>query len=67
MSDLLTTREIGDLLGQPEWRIRRVADELVPPVSRFGGKRAITRGRIPAIVAALLARGWLPETEVAPA
>ena len=47
-SDHLTTRQVGDLFGHPEWRIRRISDKLVG-IPRFGGKRAIPRSRLPEI------------------
>ncbi|HWB09909.1 MAG TPA: hypothetical protein VG826_11815 [Pirellulales bacterium] len=58
--DYLTTGEIGAHFGgQPEWRIRRVVDEL-DCAERFCGKRAIPRQRLSDIEARLIARGWLP-------
>ena len=63
----LTTGEIAETLGTDEWRIRRLYESGTlsePP--RFGGKRAIPRESIPAIVDALRARGWLPESGEAP-
>ncbi|MBC7855408.1 MAG: hypothetical protein IAF94_18425 [Pirellulaceae bacterium] len=41
-----TTKEAGELLGQPEWLIRRVVDSLVETVPRFGGKRFIPSARL---------------------
>lgn len=59
-----TTRGIGDILGTDEWRVRRLyEDGTLPEPPRFGGKRAIPRESIPAIVDALRARGWLPKPE----
>jgi len=46
MPRYFTTREVGDICDQPEWLIRRVADELDPPVSRFGHKRMIPADRV---------------------
>ncbi len=51
-NDSLTTREVGEIFGQPEWRIRRIADSL-PNIPRFGGKRVIPRNRLAEIAAAL--------------
>jgi hypothetical protein len=60
--DYLTTGEIGAHFdGQPEWRIRRVVDEL-NCAERFCGKRAIPRRWLPAIEARLIERGWLSAT-----
>ena len=59
-SERLTTREVGELLGQPTWRIRRVVDSL-KDVERFGGKRVVRRSALPKIFAELQKRGWLSE------
>ena len=40
MPRFLTTKQVGDLLGQPEWKVRRVVDSL-GPIERFGNKRLI--------------------------
>ena len=64
MQSAFTTREIGELLGVTEWRVRRLFESGTlsePP--RFGGKRAIPRESIPAIVDALRGRGWLPSAD----
>ena len=60
-----TTRQIADLFGTDEWRVRRLfEDGTLPEPDRFAGKRAIPREMLPAIVDALRDRGWLPEAEV---
>lgn len=66
MVTIFTTREIGDILGTDEWRVRRLFEDgsLTEP-ARFAGKRAIPRELIPTIVDALRARGWLPDAETA--
>ncbi|NLS92741.1 MAG: hypothetical protein GXX96_11350 [Planctomycetaceae bacterium] len=46
MGRFLTTREVGDIYQEPEWRIRRIVDRLEPPVSRFGQKRMIPADRL---------------------
>ena len=57
---ILSTRQLGELLGQPEWRIRRLFEAgTLPEPARFCGRRAIPRESIPQIVDALRARGWL--------
>ena len=62
MQKLLTTRQVGNALGQAEWRIRRLfEDGTLPEPPKFGGKRAIDPALMPAIVSALIKRGWLPE------
>lgn len=56
---IYTTRQIAELLGSEEWRIRRLfEDGTLPPVEKFGNKRVITETMIPAIQEALLQRGW---------
>jgi hypothetical protein len=51
---------VGELLGQPEWRIRRLfEDRTLPEPERFAGKRSIPLELVPEIAAALKARGWL--------
>jgi len=61
MPTIFTTREMADLLGSDTWRVRRLfEDGTLPEPPRFGGKRAIPRESIPAIVDALRSRGWLP-------
>lgn len=62
-----TTREIGELLGVAEWRVRRLYESgRLPEPDRFGGKRAIPRESIPAIVDALRERKWMPSAPDAP-
>lgn len=56
MPEILTTREAGEVLCAPEWTIRRIVDELTPPVPRFGLKRAIPKERLPEIKQALASR-----------
>lgn len=53
---LLTTREVGEIVGQPEWLVRRIVDHLAPPVEKFGHKRMIPLSRLPEIQTALAAR-----------
>jgi hypothetical protein len=56
-----TTREVADILGTHEWRVRRLyEDGTLNEPERFGGKRAIGQKEIPPIVDALRDRGWLP-------
>ena len=60
----MTTRQLADLLGTDEWRVRRLfEDGTLSEPERFAGKRAISGDSIPAIVDALRARGWLPQAE----
>jgi hypothetical protein len=66
-SDLLTTRQVGDILGQPEWKIRRVVDSL-GSIPRFSGRRMISRGLLPQIIDAIRAhdnREAVPEVATA--
>jgi hypothetical protein len=61
-----TTREIADLLGSDEWRVRRLfEDGTLREPDRFGGKRAIPRARLSEILDALRERGWLPKAKEA--
>ena len=58
-----TTRELAELLGTDEWRIRRLfKDGTVAEPERFGGKRAISQAEILPIIDALRLRGWLPSS-----
>ena len=60
----LTTRELANLLGTEEWRVRRLFElGRIREPSRFGGKRAIPKTWIPAIVDALRQRGWMQDPE----
>ena len=62
-----TTRELAELLGTLEWRVRRLyEDGTLPEPPRFGGKRAIPRTAVAAVVEALRARNWLPAEEPEP-
>jgi len=64
MSRILTTRELADIVGSVEWRVRRLfQDGTFPEPPKFGGKRAIPAESVPAIIGALRERGWLPEPE----
>lgn len=62
MSRFFTTRELAEMLGSETWRIQRLfEDGTLSEPGRFAGKRAIPGERIPEVVDALRARGWLPE------
>ncbi len=66
MAEIFSTREVADLLGTREWRVRRLfEDGDLPEPARFAGKRAIPKTRLLEIVDALRDRGWLP-TEASP-
>jgi hypothetical protein len=63
MPEIFTTKQIGELLGVDEWRVRRLYESRrLPEPARFAGRRAIPREDIPVIVDALRERGWLPST-----
>ena len=49
MPGFLTTREVGEMLGAPEWLIRRVVDSLPVRVERFGLRRMIPPSLVPVI------------------
>jgi hypothetical protein len=55
MGDFLTTRQVGEILGHPEWLIRRVVDSL-DGIGRFGGKRMVPREKLAAILEAIRVR-----------
>jgi len=60
MPKLFTTREVAELLGTLEWRVRRLfEDGSLPEPDKFGGKRAIPGSLIPQIVDLLRERNWL--------
>ena len=63
MGNFFSTREVAEILGTETWRVRRLFEDgtLTEP-GRFAGKRAIPGSLIPAIVDALRAHGWLPQT-----
>ena len=64
MQPILSTRQLGELLSQPEWRIRRLFElGILPEPTRFCGRRAIPSENIPQIVDALRLRGWMPPAE----
>ena len=66
MVHFYSTRELADILGTETWRVRRLFESgALPETQRFAGNRTIPREMIPAIVDALRARGWLPESESA--
>lgn len=56
MADHYTTRQVAQLLGRPEWLVRRVVDKLSSPVDRFAGKRVIPAGRLVEIAEAIRRR-----------
>lgn len=41
MPQFLTTKQVADIIGAAEWRVRRVVDSLAEPIQRFGHKRMI--------------------------
>ena len=63
MAPFFSTRDVADLCSIQTWRVRRLyEDGTLPEPDRFAGRRAIPREDIPAIIDALRARGWLPQT-----
>ena len=60
MPAFYSTREVADILGTREWRVRRLfEDGTLPEPGRFAGKRAIPRDSLPQILDKLRDRGWL--------
>jgi hypothetical protein len=61
MSNFYSTRDVADLLGVKQWRVRRLfEDGTIAEPGRLAGRRAIPPELIPTIVDKLRARGWLP-------
>jgi hypothetical protein len=66
---IFSTRDVADLFGTQEWRVRRLfEDGTLQEPGRFAGKRTIPRERLPEILDALRARGWVaqPQEAVSP-
>jgi hypothetical protein len=60
---LLSTADIGRMLGVETWRVQRLFEAgALPEPTRIAGRRVIASESLPAIVDALRARGWLPES-----
>jgi hypothetical protein len=56
----LTTRQLADILGTAEWRVRRLfEDGTLPEPARFAGKRILCGPLVLNVVDALRDRGWL--------
>ena len=67
MPSIFSTREVAEILGTDEWRVRRLyEDGTLPEPDRFAGKRAIPRESLPTILDKLRDRGWLPTGEASP-
>lgn len=67
MSDLLTTTDVGRILGGiASWRVRRAIDSLDVAIPRVGRYRLVSRDLLGIIAVELHRRKWLPsDTEVA--
>lgn len=70
----LTTSKVAEILshqvgvtdGIREWHVRRIFENGdLPEPPKFGGKRMVAPELLPAILAAIRSRGWLPEPEAA--
>lgn len=63
--DIFSVGELGDRWKVQSWRISRLFQlGLVEEPPRLAGRRAITANMLPAIKAALLAKGWMkPSSE----
>ncbi|WP_339911865.1 hypothetical protein [Symmachiella dynata] len=60
MPSIFSTREVAEILGTQEWRVRRLfEDGTLPEPDRFAGKRAIPRESLPLILDKLRDRGWI--------
>lgn len=61
MPEVFSTADVGELLGVPTWKVRRLfEDGTLPDPPRIGRQRAITRPMISPIAQELNRRGWLP-------
>jgi hypothetical protein len=61
MPNVLSTRDVSDLLSVDNWKIRRLfEDGSLPEPARLAGRRAIPPEMLPSIVDALRNRDWLP-------
>jgi len=60
----LTVGQVADFAGAQAWQVRRAVDSL-GNVRRIGANRIIERAQLPAILAELERRGWLPTRELA--
>ena len=59
----LSLGEVADLLSVQSWRIARLFElQVLPEPERIAGRRLIPKEKIPEIIDALRARGWLPES-----
>jgi hypothetical protein len=53
---VLSTKQVGELLGRPGWQVRVIADTLKPEFQKIGRQRAIPEDRVPEIESACEAR-----------
>lgn len=66
MRTFFSTREIAEILGTDEWRVRRLYEAgVVAEPARFAGKRVIPGSDIPLIIDGMRRRGWMgcPQTD----
>ena len=65
----MTMNTIGELAAAltikhrqsvPEWKLRRVCDQLFPELPRIGVNRAVPEQLVPQIEAELIRQNWLP-------
>lgn len=52
MPEVLSTKEVGELLRRPAWQVRVIVDSLEKPVARIGRQRAIPVNRVAEIARA---------------
>jgi hypothetical protein len=59
--EIVSVPAAARLLRVPEWRVRRLVDQLDPPVTRIGLSRVLTPSDLERVEAALRAKGHLPK------
>jgi len=59
MPSHLTTGEIAEMYGLPDWKIRRAVDALGLDIPRAGRYRLVPRGVLGRLALELARRGWM--------
>lgn len=61
-TDYMTAGDLAVHFGRPEWQIRRLWErDFLPTPKRIGAYRVVHRRELPAVRAALVRAGYLPE------